>query len=434
MFKDEFIRKMNGFLFDVLKASKPTPAQRLEKVKYLVGHGADVNAKLDGKSVLTYAMELKENDLILYLKSQGAKNENLDKKLMEVIRDRKLSSQVRLKKVKYLVSLGADVNTKVSGKSVLTYAKQLNDADLKDFLEQKGAVENKQNLTKLIGLNVKLFMAVKKEDETLVEKLLQSGADANIRGIEGWTPLMLAAQNGNVRIAELLISECGKVNAKNNDGWTPLMLAVQNGHKKMVNSLLNYNPDLEIKTTDEMKTTALGVAVAKGHIEIVENLLKKGADVNAKDAQNNTAIFTAIEDCDVDMVDVLLNYNPDLMVCDVYGNTPLIKAATSEYYDVKIVEMLLNKGVDVNARSNFGQTALMGAAERGHFEKVKMLVENGADISIKGWHGRTALNLARNYGVGERRKVVEYLEKIRDEKRKAKIDGFVNKIFGGKGR
>ena len=86
MLKSEFVKKLNGFLFEVLKASKPTPAKRLEMIKSLVGYGADVNAKFNGKSVLSLAVDLNETDLILYLKSQGARyGKNLEKQLVEVI-------------------------------------------------------------------------------------------------------------------------------------------------------------------------------------------------------------------------------------------------------------------------------------------------------------------------------------------------------------
>ena len=68
--------------------------------------------------------------------------DKLNEQLFNVIADEKISDEARLKKVKYLVYLGADVNTRLYGKSVLSKAIEKEaGAEVQNFLREKGAEE-----------------------------------------------------------------------------------------------------------------------------------------------------------------------------------------------------------------------------------------------------------------------------------------------------
>ena len=101
---------------------------------------------------------------------------------------------------------------------------------------------------------------------------------------------------------------------------------------------------------------------------VVQLLIKKGADVNAR------------------------NYK---------GQTILMRAA--EYSSPQIVKILIEAGADVNAH-NDGRTALMIAARRHSPEMVKILIEAGADVNAKTRHGETAWS---KYGSSEVNKLLE---------------------------
>ena len=65
-------------------------------------------------------------------------NERLNDGFIEVIRDAKIPSKVRLKKAKYLVRLGADVNAMLYGRSAVYWAKETGDEEMVEFLREKG--------------------------------------------------------------------------------------------------------------------------------------------------------------------------------------------------------------------------------------------------------------------------------------------------------
>ena len=121
-----------------------------------------------------------------------------------------------------------------------------------------------------------LLEAAKKGDEAAVKTLLANGAEVDMRGELGKTPLMLAADKGHLSIAELLIKNGADVNAKNDLDWTALMFAAATGSTPIVRLLLEKGADPNALSRSYY--TALILASGGGYPEIVELLLKDGAD------------------------------------------------------------------------------------------------------------------------------------------------------------
>ncbi len=87
-----------------------------------------------------------------------------------------------------------------------------------------------------------------------IKKLLEKGADPNVRNEEGLTPLHIAAQKGQGKVADLLLSYGADVNARDYDGWTPLHWAVFWGKTEVVKVLLSHGADVNAKTKRDYST------------------------------------------------------------------------------------------------------------------------------------------------------------------------------------
>ncbi len=147
---------------------------------------------------------------------------------------------------------------------------------------------------------------------------------------------------------------------------------------------------------DPTLTEPLMRASFYGHVDIVRQLLDKGADVNAKDKDGYTALMEASGGGHVDVVNLLLAKGADINAKDKKRWTALMEASFGGHGDV--VELLLAKGADVNAKLENGRTALMGAAFGGHVDVEKRLLDKVDDVNEKEKNGETALMIASHKG------------------------------------
>ena len=141
--------------------------------------------------------------------------------------------------------------------------------------------------------------------------------------------------------------------------------------------------------------TALIRAAEYGYREIVELLIKAGADVSAQADEGLSALYLASVRGHHDVVDMLLQAGAQPGISDDNGVTPLHGAAYLQHPEV--VELLIKAGADVNARDCSGAFALGLAAEAGNAPIVEMLLKAGAKAKMKSGAGYDALLMATVY-------------------------------------
>ena len=126
----------------------------------------------------------------------------------------------------------------------------------------------------------------------LVEWLLSHGADPNICGeIFCFTPLHIAAYHGQVEISRILLQHKADQNALDQDGRTPLHSASEQGDINLARLLLEY--DVDVNVQDNKRSTALHLASEKSELEVTRLLLEHGADVEAEDNRGRTPFQVA---------------------------------------------------------------------------------------------------------------------------------------------
>ncbi|RDW77988.1 hypothetical protein BP5796_05840 [Coleophoma crateriformis] len=148
----------------------------------------------------------------------------------------------------------------------------------------------------------------------------------------------------------------------------------------------------------EAKITYGRTALSGGHEAVVKLLLEKGAEIEAKDTHGQTALSYATNWGHEAIVKLLLEKGAEIEAKDSEdGRTPFMYAAREGHEAV--VKLLLEKGAEIEAKdSEDGWTPLMYAAKRGQEAVVKLLLEKGAEIEAKDTDGRTALSYATEWG------------------------------------
>jgi len=197
-------------------------------------------------------------------------------------------------------------------------------------------------------------------------------------------------------IAELLKSKAD-VNVKNIYARTPLHLAAYNGYRDAAILLLNNGADVNIcgGTHNE---TALHTAAREGHCVVIAEILKRAADVNAKNSTGVPPLHLAAYKGYKDAVILLLNNGADVNICDGTHNETALHIAAREGHCVVIAE-ILKRAADVNAKNSTGFPPLHFAAHKGYKDAVILLLNNGADVNIcDGTDNETALHHAAHEG------------------------------------
>jgi uncharacterized protein len=155
----------------------------------------------------------------------------------------------------------------------------------------------------------------------------------------------------------------------------------------MLSRSLNYLALLFVMTMLPSVTLALGqkvpepeliAAIKKKDAVRAAQLIKDGADANARDDKGKTALMWASDRGYLDVVASLIEKGADVNASSRDGGTALIEATYRGFES--IVQLLLQKGADVNAVNNRKDGPLRTAAMRGHTTIVKLLIEEGAEV------------------------------------------------------
>ncbi|RWS28132.1 ankyrin repeat domain-containing protein 17-like protein [Leptotrombidium deliense] len=175
---------------------------------------------------------------------------------------------------------------------------------------------------------------------------------------------------------------------------TALTLACAGGHEELVQLLLNRGANMEHR--DKKGFTPLMLAATAGHANVCEILLSNNSDIEAQSERTkDTALSLACSSGRYEVVELLLSRGANKEHRNVSDYTPLSLAASGGY--VNIIKLLLSHGAEINSRtgSKLGISPLMLAAMNGHAATVKLLLDMGSDINAQIETNRnTALTLA----------------------------------------
>ncbi|XP_038584194.1 kinase D-interacting substrate of 220 kDa B isoform X1 [Micropterus salmoides] len=272
-----------------------------------------------------------------------------------------------------------------------------------------------------------LMVAAEQGNLEILQELIRRGATVNLDDIDGWTALISAAKEGHIEVVRELLENNANLEHRDMGGWTALMWAAYKGRTDVAQLLLEKgaNPNItgqysvypiiwaagrghaeivhlllqhgaKVNCSDKYGTTPLIWAARKGHYDSVMHLLANGADVDQEGANSMTALIVAVKGGYTEVVKELLKRNPNVNMTDKDGNTALAIAAKEGH--IEIVQDLLDAGTYVNIPDRSGETMLIGAVRGGHGEIVRALLNKYADIDVRGQDGKTALYWAVEKG------------------------------------
>lgn len=253
--------------------------------------------------------------------------------------------------------------------------------------------------------------------------LIENGANINAVDIEGWSALSYAVNNGDIEIAKLLLENKAKIkdelliaikspivessinmmkllidnkaniNYTDENGFNPLNIAIESGDMELTKFLITNGANVNSLMQDGV--SLIGYAIAQNNMDLLQILIENGANVNYTngDSWADTPLKTASRLGLDNVVRILLTRNVDINAVDMNGNTALHTAALNS--QLSVVKLLLEKNPNLDIQNKVGNTALHLAVISGNIDIVGELVLKGANTKIRNNDGKYPRDIAR---------------------------------------
>lgn len=239
-----------------------------------------------------------------------------------------------------------------------------------------------------------LDLAISGSKDEIIDLLLEAGAsvDPPVEGIH------LLAWNNEVIGVKLHIYAGTDIDQSDEFGNIPLLLAVEKGHIGVLELLIKHEANLEISDPDGF--TPLIMSAELNHPELLQILLDAGADIEAEDKAERTALDWAIimQSTDVETI---------LRVIDAPSSAEKSFIAAIQTNNIDAVKALLENGADVNEPAYTTKTPLHYASHSRNKEILTLMMTEGADLEAKTEQGFTPLFYAVGFNLDNCRILLE---------------------------
>jgi ankyrin repeat protein len=188
---------------------------------------------------------------------------------------------------------------------------------------------------------------------------------------------------------------------------TPLHWSVWNTNYQVAKILITAGADVNARDRDQ-ETPLHWLEAVRGieTVEVARSLLEHGAFINAVNLKNQAPLHYAVENVDRSdqarpLISFLLEHGAFINAVDLNKKTPLHLAIANIKQDDQarpLISLLLEKGADANAIETNGNTPLLLAMTRRLWGTILLLLEHGAGVDAKGPDGKSVLHLAAEWG------------------------------------
>lgn len=263
----------------------------------------------------------------------------------------------------------------------------------------------------------------------VAQALIDAGANVQAKGNRGRTPLHSAA---NKAVAEVLLKHGAKIDQRDNglrvnifaqsgdyvpaEGDMPLHTAASAGHADVVEFLIEKGADVNARAGDR---TALSIAAGR-HSDVVKVLLARGATFDSSKS-SGSPLWDAVGGNQIKTVKRLLQAKADATMADQHGWNLLHVAALRSRIDAEMFNVLIKAKADVNGLTTEKDTPLHIAAKKGNLTAARILISNGADLQRLNAAGKTPLMLSKELEAFEFRSIAGTQEMVDRARESQKI-------------
>jgi ankyrin repeat protein len=250
-------------------------------------------------------------------------------------------------------------------------------------------------------------------DPDAIARLLELGLPVNSRDERGATALLRASGIGALQSVQHLLAAHADPLLTVETGASPLSAAVSARQPAILRTLVTAGVPVDQRHADGV--TALMIAAALGHPDMLQVLHELGARAELTDTRGQTALHAAARFCFDSrdslrcrrLLDALLHADTPINAADKAGATPLLVllgAHAKPGVDCDgthlgaLLPVLLDAGADIDQADEHGVTALHACAIHAIFEPARALLQRGANREARDNRRRTPADIARMLG------------------------------------
>ena len=258
-------------------------------------------------------------------------------------------------------------------------------------------------LTRMQMVQSRVLIAAAEGNFTAMKNMLDRDESlAHSADYDRRTALHLACAEGHKDIADLLIQTGVKPMVKDRWGHEPLQEAILHGHENVVDLLIGYGVILSYESKQALEQKMCDFA-CQGDLKRIEMLVQCGISTNSADYDKRSALHLAAASGHYEIVDYLLRSKADVNCRDRWGGTAMADAINSG--NARIQQLLTSAGAAEHTGScqevlsrKAVKTALIEAAAAGNVEEIRRCLAQGAHVDDTDYDLRTGLHLACSEG------------------------------------
>ncbi|KAL4883188.1 ankyrin repeat-containing domain protein [Aspergillus karnatakaensis] len=241
-----------------------------------------------------------------------------------------------------------------------------------------------------------LMWAISHNRLSIVTALLEAGADGNIPGPSGQTPLFEAAAAKKEAIVKLLLAHKSvdvnkpSIGSPNQEPQTPFSAAQASSSKEILLAFL-LRPDIDPIHLCHQEEKLFQKGADTLTTEILTTLLsKKRISPNIQDPTGRTPLSHAAQQGSREKIRWLLSHGADPTLADNKARPPHFYAAAADAIP-EFLALMATGRFSLDTRDKMGQTPLFQAVRSGAFGMARYLLLKGADPNVVDENGDTPL-------------------------------------------